>query len=55
MVVLSAAKVIQKSNPHKFILVISYNPHKFYYVLLSKSHKFAMVTRGQVLSHPFTG
>lgn len=53
MVVLSAAKVIQKFNPHKFISVISYNPHKFYYVLLSKSHKFTMVTRGHVPVTPF--
>ncbi len=43
MVVLSAAKVKQKFNSHKFIVVISYNPHKFYYVLLSKSHKFAII------------
>ncbi len=40
MVVSSAAKVIQNSNPHKLILVILSNPHKFYHVLLSKSLKF---------------
>lgn len=43
MVVLSAAKIIKNSNPHKFISVILHNPHKFYYALLSKSHKSAII------------
>ncbi len=43
MVVLSAAKIINNSNPHKFISVILPNPHEFYYVLLSKSHKSAII------------